>query len=75
MTQEEIRSLFSNVGEVESCKLIRDKQTGERRQLLLYSVMMSVQVMHRGKYILGCSFVHLCDIVVIQQTTRVVIFS
>ncbi|KAF6023572.1 hypothetical protein EB796_018121 [Bugula neritina] len=29
MTQEEIRSLFSNVGEVESCKLIRDKQTGQ----------------------------------------------
>lgn len=28
MTQEEIRSLFGNVGEVESCKLIRDKQTG-----------------------------------------------
>lgn len=28
MTQEEIRLLFSNVGEVESCKLIRDKQTG-----------------------------------------------
>ena len=28
MTQEEIRQLFSNVGEVESCKLIRDKQTG-----------------------------------------------
>lgn len=28
MTQEEIRELFSTVGEVESCKLIRDKQTG-----------------------------------------------
>lgn len=28
MTQEEIRSLFSSIGEVESCKLIRDKQTG-----------------------------------------------
>lgn len=27
MTQEEIRSLFSSVGEVESCKLIRDKVT------------------------------------------------
>ena len=25
MTQEEIRSLFSSIGEVESCKLIRDK--------------------------------------------------
>lgn len=29
MTQEEIRTLFSSIGEVESCKLIRDKQTGE----------------------------------------------
>ncbi len=28
MTQEEIRSLFSSIGEVESCKLIRDKVTG-----------------------------------------------
>ena len=28
MTQEEIRSLFSSLGEVESCKLIRDKTTG-----------------------------------------------
>ncbi|CAB4059870.1 ELAVL2_3_4 [Lepeophtheirus salmonis] len=29
MTQEEIRSLFSSIGEVESCKLIRDKITGQ----------------------------------------------
>lgn len=28
MSQEEIRSLFSSIGEVDSCKLIRDKQTG-----------------------------------------------
>ena len=28
MTQEEIRALFASVGEVESCKLIRDKVTG-----------------------------------------------
>ena len=28
MTQEEIRSLFSSIGELESCKLIRDKVTG-----------------------------------------------
>ena len=31
MTQEEIRSLFSSIGEVESCKLIRDKVTGEKK--------------------------------------------
>lgn len=30
MTQEEIRSLFSSMGEVESCKLVRDKLTGKR---------------------------------------------
>nr|ABO93208.1 Elav [Platynereis dumerilii] len=29
MTQEEIRSLFSSIGEVESCKLIRDKATDQ----------------------------------------------
>lgn len=29
MTQEEIRSLFSSMGDVESCKLIRDKFTGK----------------------------------------------
>ncbi|XP_064606223.1 ELAV-like protein 1 isoform X3 [Liolophura sinensis] len=29
MTQEDIRSLFSSIGEVESCKLIRDKPTGQ----------------------------------------------
>merc|ERR1711887_292086 len=29
MTQEEIRSLFSSIGELESCKLIRDKVTGQ----------------------------------------------
>lgn len=34
MTQEEIRSLFSSIGELESCKLIRDKMTGWLRFLL-----------------------------------------
>lgn len=29
MTQDDIRSLFSSIGEVESCKLIRDKATGQ----------------------------------------------
>lgn len=33
MTQEEIRSLFSSIGEVESCKLIRDKVTGKQRKI------------------------------------------
>lgn len=30
MTQEEIKSLFSSIGEIESCKLIRDKVTADR---------------------------------------------
>nr|XP_045006984.1 ELAV-like protein 4 isoform X3 [Jaculus jaculus] len=29
MTQEEFRSLFGSIGEIESCKLVRDKITGE----------------------------------------------
>ena len=32
MTQDDIRSLFSSIGELESCKLIRDKQTGNYLQ-------------------------------------------
>lgn len=31
MTQDELRSLFSSIGEVESAKLIRDKVAGTRR--------------------------------------------
>ncbi|XP_052774372.1 ELAV-like protein 3 isoform X1 [Mya arenaria] len=33
MTQEEIKALFSSIGEVESCKLIRDKPTGNGQSL------------------------------------------
>jgi len=29
MNQDEVRSLFGSMGEVESCKLIRDKVTGQ----------------------------------------------
>lgn len=36
MTQEEIRSLFSSIGEVESCKLIRDKVTGMGAECTLF---------------------------------------
>lgn len=28
MSQDDIRSLFSSMGEIENCKLIRDKATG-----------------------------------------------
>ncbi|XP_010775787.1 ELAV-like protein 3 [Notothenia coriiceps] len=29
MTQEEFKSLFGSIGEIESCKLVRDKITGQ----------------------------------------------
>jgi len=29
MSQEDMKSLFSSVGDMESCRLIRDKSTGE----------------------------------------------
>lgn len=35
MTQEEIRSLFSSIGDVESCKLIRDKVTGNKTTVVV----------------------------------------
>lgn len=31
MTQEDIRSLFASIGELESCKLIRDKTSGKSK--------------------------------------------
>ncbi|XP_010792159.1 ELAV-like protein 2 isoform X2 [Notothenia coriiceps] len=31
MTQEELKSLFGSIGEIESCKLVRDKITGQSR--------------------------------------------
>ena len=42
MTQEEIRSLFASIGEVESCKLIRDKITGRRRIPRLFRFLVVV---------------------------------
>lgn len=32
MTQEEFKSLFGSIGEIESCKLVRDKITGTRKK-------------------------------------------
>lgn len=34
MSQEEVKSLFGSIGEVESCKLIRDKVTGKQKALI-----------------------------------------
>jgi len=38
MTQEEIKALFSSIGEVESCKLIRDKPTGKPSMSQYYTL-------------------------------------
>lgn len=38
MTQDELRSLFSSIGEVESAKLIRDKVAGMLRSEVIRSV-------------------------------------
>jgi len=35
MSQDDIRSLFSSIGDIESCKLIRDKSTGQSQLRLL----------------------------------------
>lgn len=37
MTQEEMRSLFASIGELESCKLVRDKVTGECLHLFYFA--------------------------------------
>lgn len=44
MTQEEFRSLFGSIGEIESCKLVRDKITG---MLFFHSyiVLLNVQAL------------------------------
>lgn len=34
MTQEEFKSLFGSIGEIESCKLVRDKITGNNAAYL-----------------------------------------
>lgn len=35
MTQEELKSLFGSIGEIESCKLVRDKITGNEFKFLV----------------------------------------
>lgn len=36
MSQDDIRSLFGSVGDIDSCKLIRDKATGNCCQLYMF---------------------------------------
>ena len=51
MTQEEIRSLFSSIGELESCKLIRDKMTGKRKKLGKSSCILNFDSKNRLKFL------------------------
>lgn len=44
MTQEEFRSLFGSIGEIESCKLVRDKITGKRFVLWVWPALGSARV-------------------------------
>ncbi len=52
MSQEELRSLFSSIGEVESAKLIRDKMAGASQHSEPGSFSL-VFVIHEEK---GCLF-------------------
>jgi len=58
MTQEEIRSLFSSIGEVESCKLIRDKQTGKVTDIIWF-IFWYTKVHHR-QYLLCQQCIYCC---------------
>jgi ELAV like protein 2/3/4 len=53
MTQEEIRSLFSSIGELESCKLIRDKMTGKFYKPFFYNLEYFSQHLQNDLYLLG----------------------
>jgi len=57
MTQEEIRSLFSSIGEVESCKLIRDKVTGTGEQDQRFTAGFPVNLASQSQS-LGYGFVN-----------------
>lgn len=54
MTQEEVKSLFSSIGDVESCKLIRDKVTGK---LLMSEISADAHDVSLGQS-LGYGFVN-----------------
>lgn len=65
MTQEEIRSLFGSIGEVESCKLIRDKVTGKNGisfliswQFYLFEVIFCITILGKAGQSLGYGFVN-----------------
>lgn len=65
MSQEELRSLFSSIGEVESAKLIRDKMAGmsHRAQHNTFVEFSSVITIYEDKgrfYIFSYIFIYSC---------------
>lgn len=68
MTQEEVKSLFSSIGEVESCKLIRDKVTGEIsllcfgiRFLFAFVTLFLFRFVSVSTHVIVCNFVYLLN--------------
>lgn len=60
MTQEELKSLFGSIGEIESCKLVRDKITGNTTICIAvagHSARGPQDAKHSTTKITGCKFV------------------
>jgi len=53
MSQDELRSLFSSIGEVESAKLIRDKVAGKYLSALGTLLSKQTQIIVERKYCLS----------------------
>lgn len=60
MTQEEFKSLFGSIGEIESCKLVRDKITGTILSAL--NKILSLQLFFQSQwYLFLCLQVRVWD--------------
>lgn len=57
MTQEEMRSLFSSIGELESCKLVRDKISGEFFQRKHPQIVVFIPILYVCCLFSAASFV------------------
>lgn len=57
MTQEEFKSLFGSIGEIESCKLVRDKITGTPVFVLTEQSAAAVGSNDRSRHRGSCLFV------------------
>ncbi|XP_039203766.1 ELAV-like protein 2 isoform X3 [Crotalus tigris] len=65
MTQEELKSLFGSIGEIESCKLVRDKITGEGEAEpgggVKRGISLELLCFHKRRQSLGYGFVNYID--------------